>query len=575
LNGWLCWRQKTNDNQLMIMRTNMIRPATGCFLIGLLSLMFISQAHAGDVFKADSVNLYNDGLSWVGGIAPLASDVGVWDNNNTSVSAANLTNLLGADLSWQGMRIATVSAPVQVSAGNNLTLGSAGIDMSAAAQNLALSNTVTIGAAQSWNAASGRTIAAGGAVAINNLLTVNGAGNVILGAANTGSGGVTLNSGTLTLNAAASSGVATTLTLNGGTLALNADPSSGININIGGPVLVTIGGNRVMGGNSASTTIGGSGTLTFSGLSSGRVFTFSGTMSGFTGTVDLGANGGQFRFNSGGGNPALGNAGAAFNLGTSTGSMVNRNGGITISLGSLSGGSTTTLSGRSNGSGATSTTYSIGGLGTDSVFAGTIANGGDTSGVNLIKVGAGKLTLSGANNSAGTTTVNAGTLQVDGTFSGVGTVTVGASGKLMGNGTINGATTVSGEIAPGASIGTLTFSNSLVLAGLTTLEIDRNNTQNADLLKVQGLLTLGGTLTVTNIGANLVGGETFNLLDWGSVSSSFAITNLPALDNPALTWDLSQWDTSGILSVVPEPSSVALALIGGAALLWQARQRRS
>lgn len=560
----------------MIMKTNLIRTATGCFLIGLLSLMFISWAHAGDVFKADSANPYNDGLSWVGGIAPLASDVGVWDNNNTSVSAANLTNVLGADLSWQGMRIATVSAPVQVSVGNSLTLGSAGIDMSAASQNLVLSNTVTIGAAQSWNAASGRTITAGGAVAINNLLTVNGAGNVILGAANTGSGGVTLSSGTLTLNNAASAGVATTLTLNGGTLALNADPSSGINTVFGGPVLVTIGNNRVIGGNSASTTISGAGTLTFSGLSSGRVFTFSGNTAGFIGTIDLGANGGQFRFNSGGGNNATGNAGAAFNLGTSTGSMVNRNGNITINLGSLSGGSATTLSGRSNGSGATSTTYSIGGLGTDSIFAGTIANGGDTSGVNLVKVGAGKLTLSGPNNSAGTTAVNAGTLQLDGTNSGVGAVTVGVAGKLMGNGTINGATTVNGEIAPGASIGTLTFSNSLVLAGLTTLELDRNNSQNADLLKVLGALTLGGTLTITNIGANLAGGDTFNLLDFGSVSSSFTSTNLPALD-AGLTYDFSQWDTAGILSVaaIPEPSSVALAFIGGAALLWQVRRRRS
>ena len=544
-----------------------LRLLAGAF-VSTAFLLSPASLRAADVYKADQANVYSDGGSWVGSSAPLATDVAVWDNNNTVVSAANLTNVLGAPVSWQGMRLATISAPVQITAdANALTLGSAGIDMSAASQNLYINTPVTVGAVQNWNVASGRTLTAAGAVAISSGLTVNGAGNVVLGAANTGSGGVTLSSGTLTLNNAASAGVSTTLTLNGGTLALNADPSSGINVAIGGPVQLVMGANRVLGGNSSSTTISGAGTLTFSGLTSGRVFTFSGNMSGFTGTVDLGANGGQFRFNSGGGNNALGNASATFNLGSSTGSLVNRNGGVTISLGALSGGSSTTLSGRSNGSGSTSTTYSIGGLGVDTTFAGIIANGGDNNGVIINKVGGGKLTLTGTSTYTGATSVNAGTLQVDGNLNGAGVVTVGASGKLAGIGKLTGASTVNGELAPGDSgIGTLNFVNALNLAGLTTMEIDAGSLTSDLVNDTSGTVNFGGTLTVQNLSGTLAVGESFNIFD-GALAGSFATINLPSLADPGLQWDLSQLSSTGVISVQPVPEPAAVALFGLAGLL--------
>jgi autotransporter-associated beta strand protein len=300
-------------------------------------------------------------------------------------------------------------------------------------------------------------------------------------------------------------------------------------------------------------------------------------MSGFTGTVDLGANGGQLRFNSGGGNPALGNASATFNLGTSTGSLINRNGGVTIALGALSGGSSTTLSGRSNGSGSTSTTYSIGGLGVDTVFQGTIANGGDNSGVNINKVGGGKLTLTGTSTYSGTTTVTAGTLQVDGALNGAGAATVGASGKLAGVGTITGATTVNGEVAPGDSgIGTLTFKSALNLAGTTTMEINRGASQNADLINdLSGTITLGGTLTIANVGGDLALGDSFDLFE-GSIAGSFASIVPPSLTDPTLQWDLSQLGSTGIISVaaVPEPTAVALLALGGLMVAGRIRRRR-
>ena len=95
---------------------------------------------------------------------------------------------LGADTSWQGVVIIDPKKTVTIGTGlNNLTLGSSGIDMSLAVQNLTFSTLgLNLAAPQTWNVASGRTLTVTGAsagtinVAVNagsNLLTVTGAGN--------------------------------------------------------------------------------------------------------------------------------------------------------------------------------------------------------------------------------------------------------------------------------------------------------------------------------------------------------------------------------------------------------------
>jgi hypothetical protein len=122
----------------------------------------------------------------------------------------------------------------------------------------------------------------------------------------------------------------------------------------------------------------------------------------------------------------------------------------------------------------------------------------------------------------------------------------------------------------------------------------------SDFLNITGSLSIGdpttGTVTVANNGyvgvsagteANI--GDYFNLLDWAGVLSgttnggTFSTAagfinggqsgdlNLPTL-SAGLSWDVSQFATSGIVIVVPEPSRTVLLLIGLTALV--ARRRR-
>src|SRR5207249_3522251 len=103
------------------------------------------------------------------------------------------------------------------------------------------------------------------------------------------------------------------------------------------------------------------------------------------------------------------------------------------------------------------------------------------AGFGITKAGNGTLTMSGASTYTGPTTVSAGTLLVNGSLDAGSTVTVNG-GTLGGTGTINGAVAVNsgGTLAPGASIGTLTFGSSLTLSGTTTMEINRGAVPNAD-----------------------------------------------------------------------------------------------
>jgi autotransporter-associated beta strand protein len=199
---------------------------------------------------------------------------------------------------------------------------------------------------------------------------------------------------------------------------------------------------------------------------------------------------------------------------------------------------------------------------TVSSSASTIFSGPITGvGLGITKAGTGILALSGTSTYSGATIINAGKLLVNGSLNS-SPVTVQTSATLGGNGTIGGTVVVDSgaTIAPGTSIGTLTLAVAPVLNGTNLMEIDRNGgTPLADKLVVNsGTLTYGGTLTVVNLGAALLAGDTFNLFGASGFGGSFPIINLPALSS-GLVWDVSALTTLGRIKVACNGSLSASA----------------
>jgi fibronectin-binding autotransporter adhesin len=192
-------------------------------------------------------------------------------------------------------------------------------------------------------------------------------------------------------------------------------------------------------------------------------------------------------------------------------------------------------------------------------FSNTISLGGSGS---LLVDGLAVVVLAGNTNVwGGGTTVGLGgsssfvssstaTLLVNGSLNG-GALEVVNLATLGGSGTILDPVTVDGSLAPGNSgIGTLTVSNSVTFEpdGAAVMEINRAAGPNAGLLSATNI-TYGGTLTVNNLGStNLQAGDAFTLFSAGTISGTFAVTNLPALPSSSLYWDTSLLN-SGIIQV--------------------------
>jgi fibronectin-binding autotransporter adhesin len=196
---------------------------------------------------------------------------------------------------------------------------------------------------------------------------------------------------------------------------------------------------------------------------------------------------------------------------------------------------------------------------------------------NLEKTGANSLTLTGNNTYTGTTTVSAGSLIINGDQSGAtGVLNVEANATLGGSGTIGGATTISGVLAPGNSIGTLTFNDNLTLDLNSTSAFQINGFEAGQFDLVQGLgtVTFGGTLNLTFINDFSTTGSV-KIFDFGfdNYSGSFASFSATGLaDGYSASFD----DGTGLVTVVPEPSTYALLALAAAGLgAHVVRRRRS
>jgi len=191
--------------------------------------------------------------------------------------------------------------------------------------------------------------------------------------------------------------------------------------------------------------------------------------------------------------------------------------------------------------------------------------------------------------------VTAGTLLITGSTSSSSSFTVGAGGTLGGNGTIGGATTVNGILNPGttsSATSVLVFGNGLTLSGTTAYNVNGTSRGTGyDGININGgSLIYGGALTL-NIGTtfsdspqvfDLFGGSAFGTPTGGFSSVTLTGNYTATLLNTSGTWrgsgggfDYSFVQSTGDLTVVPEPSTVFLILAGGFSVLALRRARRA
>jgi len=235
-------------------------------------------------------------------------------------------------------------------------------------------------------------------------------------------------------------------------------------------------------------------------------------------------------------------------------------------------------------SGSGTGTISVANASATLTYAGIIADTAGGTGA-MAKSGAGTLRLQGANTYSGGTTVSAGTLMVSnstGSATGSGAVTIASGGVLRGAGTISGSVTVQsgGELRPGeTAVGTInTAAMNVDAGGKLIFRLSANNT-NDRVNAGSALFTLNTAALIEVIfegSYSALDGHSFNLMDWGSISSDGNLADqisLPALAG-GLIWNTTQLTTMGMISVtiVPEPTKVLLMVAGMMAMMLRRRR---
>jgi hypothetical protein len=182
----------------------------------------------------------------------------------------------------------------------------------------------------------------------------------------------------------------------------------------------------------------------------------------------------------------------------------------------------------------------------------------------------------------GPTVVDGGILQVDAPLLGATAVTVSGSGILAGSGPFtNGSIMINsgGTLSPGgnpntlaSAIGILTNYGNLTLnSGSTTfLEVNLTAKTNDSVRGLNSMVFNGGTLQVTNVGAQAItNGSVFRFF-YATNYTPGAVTVAPLVPAPGLLWDTSQLAVDGSLRVIPvntNPPTLAASQSGNSLTL--------
>lgn len=366
----------------------------------------------------------------------------------------------------------------------------------------------------------------------------------------------------------------------------------------GGTFTVNAGaGNFFSLGTFANTTTAGTATatLTISGgtfITNVDILEVGGTNSTTTNTVTtLNLSGGTLDMTG----KNIGNA-------TNTINNVNLTAGVLKDLGEINGGGAISKT----GTGTLVIQGDSGYTGATTVAAGTLlvsnnpAGSGSATGTNNVAVN-GTSTLGGNGRVAGSVTLASGTTlapggnatSIAGNVSGVNTDT--GTLRIVGDLSVASNATLAFNLKTSGSHGlTATFDPvTNLLTSVSGTSTDGGN----DRLIVGGAFSLDAASNITvTLGSGVTLGyqDTFDLLDWTGTSiplayydngdglrtggtADNALWNLDLPDlasfNPQWFWDVSQFGSTGVIAIVPEPSRAVLVLLGLAGLMLRRRRK--
>jgi autotransporter-associated beta strand protein len=520
------------------------------------------QTRAATISKADGATNLDLGTSWVGTIAPGSGDIANWSGAFATGGSLSSSITGTAAISWQGVSIGNITGAAAgivniggtasaAATGTQITLGTSGVDMSAANQNLVfnVSTMVLTGATQTWTVAAGRNLRfqnSGASSSNANLdgtavtvVTVTGGGVVDLnegggtgftdGAGFAGFNGKWVINANTTLrglrNGATAFGTSTaadTITLSGGTLAVGGISGTQGNWTWNANITLTTATNSNIDQQIFSGTgrylklmgiITGAGNLTFK--ESGTTNSFDNDDLGFivtgnnsmSGTVTIGGateNGIAGRLTS-------------LRLGGNTGATdVTTTAGLTGDLG-------------------TAIVVNNGVLTLSHTNTWTFAN--SMSGTGSLRIGGGagistastqNVTLTGTNTCTGATTIANGTARIGagGTTGSLGSGVVTNNGALSFNRSdaLSVANTISGTgtLAQDGA-GTTTLSGTLSYTGATNVNaggLNVNTTLTTSAITVGNTATLSGNGTLGTVAVNTGGSVVAGNANVGNISMS-------------------------------------------------------
>jgi autotransporter-associated beta strand protein len=462
----------------------------------------------------------------------------------------------------------------------SVTSGTAQLNVQSASGNTSptIANAVTLTSALVVAQNSTGLLTLSGVISGAGALTTGGTGVTYLNNSNSMTGGVTVSAGTLRIDSSNRLGTAgagvTPLTISNGTLqaaspfTLSVAPTltgsatidtqshamtissvisgSGSLTKIGSAALTLSGANTYTGGtavNAGTVTISSDGNLGASSSQmalSGGTLQVSSTLSmarpfALTGTSTIDSQGNTLTLSG-----VMSGTGVLTKVGVGTLVLTGANtysGGTVISAGTLQGNTTSLQGSIQNGTALVFNQTSAG------TYAGTLTGAGS-----LTVQGGGTLTVSGSSASfSGATGVTAGELKVTGSLAG-SAVTVSSGAVLSGTGTV-GATTNSGTIRPGSSIGTLTIQGNLTLNGGSNLDMEIAPA-SSDLIAVSGAASLNGSLTISQTSGFFGLSSSYTLMTYASRAGTVTLS----LPSSNMAGSLTYNATSLVLNVtIPQP----------------------